>query len=301
MDVSVIVINFNTFALTSACIRSVYEKTSGVTFELILVDNGSHECSPTRFKEEFPDIKLIISETNLGFAKGNNLGLQKATGRTILLLNSDTQLLNNAIALAHTRLLKSPESGALAGKLYYPDRKVQHNVQRFPSIKLLLLEVLRLFHLMPLQKRGEVLMGGYFSYQIELFADWTWATFLLIRRDVLDNFPNGRLHEDFFMYEEDKQWCLFMRQLGLKVLFSPQPHILHHASGSSSAKEYSFTVNTSILHNEFRFLTMTKGVMYARIFFLLKTVQYLTSGYTQAKAMAKHYLRIALSGPPATQ
>ncbi|TXK32791.1 glycosyltransferase family 2 protein [Pontibacter qinzhouensis] len=210
MDVSVIILNFNTFDLTSACLRSVYKHTANVRFEVIVVDNGSTECYPCRFKEEFPEIILVESKTNLGFAKGNNLGLQFATGTSFLLLNSDTELLNNAIKLAFDRLKQAPEAACVAGKLFYQNGQVQHNIQRFPAISLLLIEILRLFHLLSPEKRGEILLGGYFSYQKEIYADWSWATFLMMRRELLTEFPGAKLHEDFFMYEEDKQWCYFL-------------------------------------------------------------------------------------------
>ena len=97
MVVSIIIINYNTFELTSQCIASVEEQTKGIAYEIILVDNASKECSPQQFTAKFPTIHLIESSVNLGFAGGNNLGIAAAQGDVILLLNSDTKLINNAV------------------------------------------------------------------------------------------------------------------------------------------------------------------------------------------------------------
>jgi len=97
-EVSVIILNYNTFQLTCNCIASVIEFTKDISYEIILVDNQSTECDADLFKDKFPFIKLIKSPENGGFAKGNNLGIGFATGELILLLNSDTYLSEDAIS-----------------------------------------------------------------------------------------------------------------------------------------------------------------------------------------------------------
>ncbi|MFD2246069.1 glycosyltransferase family 2 protein [Pontibacter ruber] len=287
VDVSVIILNYNTFDLTCECIASIYEFTEGVSFEILVVDNASTECSPELFKRAFPEIILIASKTNLGFAGGNNLGIQHATDRTILLLNSDTRLLNNAIFLAYSRLLQSDKVAAVTGKLVYPTGEVQLVAQQFPSVKLLMLEILRLYHLIPREKRGKVFASNYFDYKTELEPDWIWATFFFIRREVIERLPQQKLPEDFFMYEEDKLWCYRIRQLGYRVLYSPEPLILHHMSGSNKAFADILTNNRHILINELKFISMTKSRLYARTYFILKAIHYLTSSYRLARPLAK--------------
>src|SRR4030095_1669405 len=97
MDISIIIINYNTFTITSDCIRSVVQFTSGGSHEIILVDNASTECDPENFLKEFPQLILVKSAVNAGFANGNNLGIQRARGEYILLLNSDTILREDSI------------------------------------------------------------------------------------------------------------------------------------------------------------------------------------------------------------
>jgi len=295
VDVSVLILNYNTFHLTCACIQSVYSHTKGLTFEIVLVDNGSTECAPQLFKETFPDIKLVVSKINLGFAKGNNLGIEHATGKTILLLNSDTELLNNSISLAFRRLMESEEVGAVTGKVVTPSGEVQHVAQRFPSIRLLVLQVSRLILLIPRSKRESIFLGEYFKYDQEIYPDWIWATFFLIRRETIAVFPEGKLPDYFFMYEEDKLWGYYLRKAGLKLLFSPLPLVLHRVSGSSADRNI-LDRNKVILQNEFRVITLTKGLYYAKAYFLLKALQYLSSSYTHAMAVAKQYATIMLTG-----
>src|SRR5690349_21603761 len=100
MDVSIVIINYNTFELTCKCIASIIEKTRQVSYEIILVDNASVECKADLFLEKYPQIVLIKNSHNQGFAGGNNTGILAARGQVILLLNSDTELVNNAVDLA---------------------------------------------------------------------------------------------------------------------------------------------------------------------------------------------------------
>src|SRR5579859_6527191 len=124
MDVSVIIVNYNTFALTCACVQSIIDNTKDLHYEIILVDNKSTEINPDEFVKKFRAIILIKSETNVGFAKGNNLGINRSSGKYILLLNSDTVLLNNAISCAMNFLEREPRVGVVSAKLVYPDGRV---------------------------------------------------------------------------------------------------------------------------------------------------------------------------------
>src|SRR5712675_1513772 len=100
MQISIIIINYNTFNLTSNCIRSVIQFTRGLKYEIILVDNASTECDPENFLEEFPQVKLIKNKINGGFAYGNNEGIRQASGEFILLLNSDIVLQEDSVSKA---------------------------------------------------------------------------------------------------------------------------------------------------------------------------------------------------------
>ena len=143
MQLSIIIINYNTFQLTCNCIQSIKEKLHDLTYEIILVDNDSSECDPNLFLKKFPDIRLIVSAENTGFTGGNNIGIAKAKGEYILLLNSDTELINNAPKICYDYMQQHPEVGMTTAQLIYPDGKIQYNCRRFRTISWELLEIFR--------------------------------------------------------------------------------------------------------------------------------------------------------------
>jgi GT2 family glycosyltransferase len=236
MDVSIVILNYNTFDLTCRCIASVLGKTDGLQFEIIVVDNQSTERDPQEFKNIFPEIILIKSPENLGFAKGNNVGIAKAQGKFILLLNSDTFLLNNAIHITRDFLIKNPTVAVATGRLEFPGGRIQHNCQRFPSIGALIFECLRLQKILP-SLGAKVLLGSFFHYNSVAYPDWVWGTFFMFRRSLLQKLPGKMLSDDFFMYGEDMQWCMEFKKQGYKIAFLPDARIEHLLGGSGAAKE----------------------------------------------------------------
>jgi len=248
MDISIVIINYNTLQLVRQCIRSILKYTTGISYEVILVDNASTEADPTVLQQEFPVIRLIKSPENLGFAGGNNLGIQYATGKYILLLNSDTYLTDNAIAATFAYMETHPEVGVLSPRLVFPDGRHQSAAQRFPSVKYQLIELLRLQKFLSGQKAGKLLLGAFFDHKSTVPADWVWGTYFLFRRSILDQLPGHKLDDTYFMYFEDMQWCMDIRKLGYDIHFFAGAEIVHLMGGSSGAK------NEMMLKNEALFL-----------------------------------------------
>lgn len=234
IDVSIVIINYNTFQLACSCIKSVLEKTRGIRPEIILIDNGSSERDPEDFKKLFPEIILIKSPGNVGFARGNNLGIQRARGKYVLLLNSDTVLKNNAVTICKNFLEDNSNVAVAASRLEYPDGCIQHSCQRFPSVPALLFELFRLQKLFPLIKKK--LFGPFFDYRSVAYPDWVWGTFFMFRKDLLDKLPGQKLSDDFFMYVEDMQWCREFKRIGYKTVFLPSAHVVHFMGGSGGQK-----------------------------------------------------------------
>lgn len=233
MQLSIIIINYNTFNLTCRCIASIHEKLMEVDYEIVLVDNASVECDPNLFKKRFPGIKLIISPTNTGFAGGNNLGIMQATGDYILLLNSDTELLNNAPKICMDHLLANNDTGIVTCQLIYPDGTIQFNCRRFRTIKWELLEIFPLYKLIPKAKREALMLHRYFDHQSFANCDWVWGTFMLFSKSIVQQLPDRKLPEDFFMYCEDVLWCWHFKQLGYRVHFLPEAKVMHIHKGSA--------------------------------------------------------------------
>lgn len=249
MKVSIVIINYNTYDLTRKCLESIYQCVKGVSFEVILVDNASSECDPAVFKDAFPDLKLIRSEINLGFAKGNNLGIQHASGEYVLLLNSDTELIEDSVSLSLSYADRLNDLGALSCKLIHPDGRHQSVAQRFPSVRYLLFERFRINKLLPSQKVGRILLGAFFKHDENVTVDWVWGAFFLFKRDSLKLLENGQLNDAYFMYFEDMQWCLDFKRIGLKNYYFAETSVIHKMGGSSANKE------ELMRHNERQFYT----------------------------------------------
>jgi GT2 family glycosyltransferase len=240
MQVSIIIVNFNTFELTSNCIRSIYGRLEGLTYEIILVDNASIEKNPDDFKKEFPGIKLIKSETNLGFAKGNNLGIGQSAGEYILLLNSDCELINNAPLLSYKYMETHKTCGLSTVQLKYRNGKLQYNCRRFRTITWELLELFPFYLLMGKEKREELMLHHYFGHDRKVNCDWVWGTYMFFPRRILKLLPGEKLAEDFFMYCEDVLWCWQIKQLGSDITFLPEAKVMHVHKGSSINKKSHF-------------------------------------------------------------
>lgn len=287
-DISIIIVNYNTFELTCDCIRSIKDNTI-CNCEIILVDNASSECNAKLFLEYFPDIKLIQSKTNLGFAKGNNLGIQLASGKYILLLNSDTILLNNAIDLSLERIKKDGGIGALSGQLVSKDGSLQGASNEFVTIRKNLIRTLRLQKVLPAYQFKKL------DLETEHETDWIWGTFFLFPSHILNRLPENKLPDDFFMYGEDKQWCYRFKKMGYSIIYYPAAKIQHLIGASSSDKENDKFVKY-FLPNEYIMYKLEKGRAYAVCLFLTYALLYLSSFRPSIMKKGFIYAREAFRG-----
>ena len=246
MQLSIIIINYNTFTLTCNCIQSIYDKLVDVEYEIVLVDNASVECDPILFKLKFPEIKLVVSHLNSGFTGGNNLGVENSKGDYLLLLNSDIELINNAPKICLDHLLQHREVGMTTCQLLYPDGRVQYNCRRFRTISWELLEIFPLYKLLPKAKREALMLHHYFDHQSFANCDWVWGAFMLLPKSIIQQLPKKKLSDDFFMYCEDTLWCWDFKQLGYKINFLPQAKVMHVHKGSVSKDKWLKIRTTSI-------------------------------------------------------
>jgi GT2 family glycosyltransferase len=255
VEVSVIIVNYNTFEITSNCIKSVIENTS-VSYEIILVDNASTEKDPDLLKEFFPQITLIKSTKNIGFAKGNNLGIAVSKGTYILLLNSDTILINKAIDLSVDRIKQNGKIGALSCRLENTDGSPQGASNEFVTIRKNIIRTFRLQKVLPAYQFKKL------DLEVEHETDWIWGTFFLFPSYILKHLPQNKLPDDFFMYGEDKQWCYRFKKLGYSIIYYPTAKIQHLIGASSSNKENDRFVKY-FLPNEYQMYKLERGRLYA--------------------------------------
>lgn len=242
MDLSVIIVSFNTKDLTLNCISSVKKNTHDIDYEIIVVDNASEDGSVTALRGL--DVELMRNKENVGFAKANNQGVKKAQGRYVLFLNSDTLIENNVlgemvrwmdenslIGLASCMLRNRDGSIQPTGG-YFPSLLTVFSwmtIQDFPLVDLLI----KPFH--PMHTRSFWGKGDSF-YKKERELDWVTGAFYLTRKKILDEV--GGFDEDYFMYVEEVDLAYRIKSAGWKVVYNPKWHIIHFGGASSETAEF---------------------------------------------------------------
>lgn len=255
MQVSVIIINYNTFNLTSKCIKSILNYTHDLNYEIILVDNASSECNADEFLLINGNIVLIKNKTNVGFAKANNIGIEKARGEYILLLNSDTELIENSILKCYNEFQANQTIDVLTCRLISTDQSTQYNCQSFPSFIKLFIERLRIHKFFTKRFTSKYLQGFYWNYDAFGYPDWIWGTFFMFRKKYISLLVAKKLNDDFFMYTEDMQWCWDFKRLNLNIAYSPSTKVLHYMGGSNGNKsDYMKNNYNAFLKNNYNSL-----------------------------------------------
>lgn len=227
---SVIVVSWNGKELLRRCLGSIRQRLKGARYETIVVDNGSTDGAPEMVEREFPEVRLIRNATNLGFGRGNNIGMAVAGGDFYLLLNSDTRLVDETPLRLIERLRERPEVGIIGPRLRFEDGRLQASAHRFVSFSRLLVEELGLYKLLPRARVVDLLLAGYWDHSEEREVDWITGACMVVRQEVFQQ--TGGFNADMFLYGEEVEWCHRIRARGWSVLFSPVGEIMHvgHAS-----------------------------------------------------------------------
>lgn len=257
--ISIIIINYNTFNITKKCIQSIIDNTRDVAYEVILVDNASTERNADDFKVLFPQIKLIKSQENTGFAKGNNLGIEHSLGDIILLLNSDTYFNENVLSKALAKFNTLSNIGFLGVKMKYPNGKLQFTARKFRSIAWELLDLFRFIpYLLPYNTRSRMMQGKYFKGDFDIECDWLNGAFLMFKKSLLQSLPNHQLDDRFFMYGEDHLWGYQLKELGYINYFFAGTSIVHINNASTLPSKRIKLLQTMFKH-ELEIMQARKG------------------------------------------
>jgi N-acetylglucosaminyl-diphospho-decaprenol L-rhamnosyltransferase len=234
-DAGIIMVSFNTRDLTLACLRSAYKQTQGARFEVIVVDNASTDGSAEAIAAEFPDVRLIASDVNLGFAAANNRAARGATGTYILLLNPDTVVLGGAIDRIVAFAEAHPDYGIYGGRTMFGDGSLNPtSVWRKPTVWNMFC---RASGLSALAKDSPVFsadMYGGWARDTVREVDMVSGCFLLIHRALWERL--GGFDTSYFMYGEDWDLCLRARALGARCLFCPEAEIIHYGGASEPVR-----------------------------------------------------------------
>lgn len=217
IDVSIVIVNYNTEQLILNCIDSILKETKGLSFEIIVVDNAS-PTPPMKLRKMSSVVQYIQSTVNLGFGRGNNLGAKSAKGKYIFCLNPDTVLINNAIGIFFHYMEEFPKTGVCGGNLFYADLSPAHSFEILPDS--ITSEIYKLFGVFKKWKGASFNFGNKpQSVAYIVGAD------LFIRTDIFKKL--GGFDEGFFMYFEETYLCYEVKKMGYDIVNIPQAKIVH--------------------------------------------------------------------------
>jgi GT2 family glycosyltransferase len=238
MDMSIIIVNWNTRDLLVKCVRSILSKTVMLEYEIIVVDNDSSDGSCSAIREEFPDVRLIQNKSNLGFAKANNIGIGESRGKYLALINSDIEVLQGCFDVLYGYMEGNPEVGMAAPKILNSDLSYQLTCRKFPSLWNDFVEALGIHAMFP---HVRVLSGEYLMLDLEQVpynAEILGGCFWFIRRSAIE--ATGLLDERFYFYGEDKDLCIRFSKMGWNLVYNPAAQAIHYGGASSSKMPEKF-------------------------------------------------------------
>lgn len=243
MDLSIIIVSFNTKDLLISCIASIKKYTKGISYEIIVVDNGSSDDSVKASRDL--GVKVIENKKNLGFAAGNNIGVKASKGEYILFLNTDTEVKNNVAGEMVDYMRQNQKIGVATSALNNKDGSFQATGGYFPTLLRvfswmtiqdlpLVDKIIKPFH--PYHSKSFFSKGDEF-YKSKKELDWVTGAFLLTKKSIIEK-VNG-WDESYFMYVEEVDLCFRIKKLGYEVWYLPEWNITHLGGASSKTSEPS--------------------------------------------------------------
>ncbi len=232
MDVSIIIVNWNTRDILGNCLRSIYDQTNEVEYEVVVIDNASSDDSAAMVRAEFPQVVLIENSNNLGFAAANNQGMAIAGGRYVLLLNSDTIVLDGAIQKTISYADDHQDIGVLGCQVWENEREIQKTCFAFPSAWGVILQKMGLRRLFPRSRVFGRIDYGWWDRTSPMDVDVVSGMFMLVRKYAIDQV--GLMDEDYFVYAEETDWCFRFKKNGWRCVFAPVARIIHLDGGNKS-------------------------------------------------------------------
>ncbi len=248
MEISIVIVNYKSKGLALNCIKSIKEATwTGLDYEIIVVDNNSYDHLGDILAWQYPEVKFIQAGANLGMGGGNNLGLARAQGRYVVVMNPDTLAMKDTFKKLYSYMEANPKVGVVGPKQFNPDRTVQNSCFRWHGI---LTPVWRRTFLgvrFGAQDMKRFMMSDFNKQSIRE-VDWLLGSFLFMRVSALKQI--GVFDERFFLYFEDTDLCRRFHRYNWQVVFNPETSIIHnHGRESARTPWYKFfTSKTTRTH-----------------------------------------------------
>jgi len=280
MELSIIIVSWRVKELLKQCLESIFLQTQNLIFEVIVIDNDSGDGTVEMVEENFPQVKLIKSQINLGFARACNLGIKKSTGKNVLLLNPDTKLIDNSLMIAN-QIVEADESiGILGCKLLNYDMSIQQSVRNFPRLWDHLIMIFKLHHLFKFKKY----LALNFNYKKTAEVDQVMGAFFLISKLALQKV--GCLDEKYYIWFEEVDYCQRIKRAGFKVIYSPEAQVIHYG-GMSFKQAGNFKNQRLFSQSRLRYILKHQGIITYVIVLIFTPISLLLSLIAQIPPVAQ--------------
>jgi len=263
-DISIVIVSWNVSSLLRDCLSSIeWDKLNG---EVIVVDAASTDGTPDMVRSEFPDVRLVQPGENVGFSKGNNIGIEASQGRYVFMLNPDTRIVDDGLRAMFDYMEASKSVGILGPQLLNPDDSVQSSKRRFPTLWTGIFESTWLQPFAP-----KPVLDNYYANDLPdsklSEVDWVDGAAMFARRDIIETV--GGLDEGYFMYSEEIDWQRRVKANGWKIVYFPGAQIYHYRGASSdqvSTQRHIYFQNSKIRY--FRKHHGRTASLFLRVFLL---------------------------------
>lgn len=296
MDVTVIVVSWNTIEMTLSCLRSVFASACEVLFEVVLVDNGSSDGTVAAVSLEFPAVRIVANASNRGFAAANNQGVRESVGRNILLLNSDTIVGDCGIDRASQYLDAHPDVGGVGVRLLNSDGSLQRSILRFPSLSYNFLHyVTRILGARSRVHQRWSSPAQDLDHGLEQDVPYVRGAYLMVPARVFSLV--GLLDEAYFMYGEEADLCRRIWKSGHRIVYLPVADVVHHGGGSS--RNVPVLVYERRIESQMRYICLHSNKVAARAYLAMCIAWYgiisrLNFGPARKREIAAMHLKHAL-------
>lgn len=260
MKLSIVIICWNDWKVIEDCLRSIFEGTHRISFEVIVSDNGSTDGSVEKIRTQFPKVRVIENRANLGFAKGNNVGIREARGEYVLILNPDTVIHDGSLDRWVEFADRHPEAGAFGCRVQNPDGTYQRSARPFPTITRYLAAALYLRFLGHLRRPVLTPEYDWWKGNTEREVDWQSGCCVMLRGELLKRL--GGFDERFFYQFEEVDLCRRVWNAGYRIRFTPKASITH--LGGQSVKRFPARFAIEVCRNGYRYFFKHFGSRGAR-------------------------------------
>lgn len=281
VDLSIIIISWNVADLLAQCLDSIYHSPicilgadgsthgEGLTTEVLVIDSASADSSVTLLQNDYPWVHLFACSENIGFVKGNNLGLSHARGRYLFLLNPDTKILDDAIPCLAHQLESDHTIGAVGPHTLNGDGTHQSTRRRFPTL------ITGIFESTWFEPYAPPILIQRYKVQDQpdnavYDVDWVQGSALMVRREVYENI--GGLDERYIMYTEEMDWCKRLKLMNWRVVYVGTAKIIHYGGQSSSQVKARAMIHFQ--HSKLRYFQKYHGKESALVLRFILVINY---------------------------